>query len=270
MRETRETVLITGAWSGIGEAFAKVFAQHDYDLILVARSSNKLEALATTLGQNYSVDITVRCCDLSASGSVKKLCQGLFAEGKQIDILVNNAGTVEQGAFVTMAADDLQRIVQLNVAAHTAMLSHLLPPMVERGSGRILNVASLGAFQPMPSVAVYAATKAFILSLSEALAEELRGTGVTVTALCPGLTATSMVAEAKQKNNNLHHIPDLMLGDPDTVASKAFRACLAGNAIVVPGIRNYLTTIVSRATPKWLVRRILGVVGRALCRGSRA
>lgn len=263
MREARDTVLITGAWSGIGAALASVCAQHNCDLILVARSVNKLEALAAKLSQDYNVGVTVRPCDLAAPGSVKELCDGLFAEGRQIDMLVNNAGTLEHGSFVTMSADDHQRIVQLNVAAHTAMLSYLLPAMVERGAGRILNVASLGAFQPLPSVAIYAATKAYVLSLSEALAEEVRGTGVTVTALCPGLTATGMMAEAKKKNKNLLNIPDLVVGDANMVARKAYRACLEGDAIVVPGLRNYLTSILSRATPKWFVRRVLGIVGRA-------
>lgn len=257
------TALITGASSGIGEALAVVCAQHQYDLILVARNVSKLEALATQLHGKYGVDITVRPCDLSAPGTVKQLCERLLADGRQIDMLVNNAGVIEHGSFATISADDHQRIIQLNVCALTAMLAHLLPHMIKRGSGRVLNVASLGAFQPLPSVATYAATKAFVLSLSEALAEELRGTGVTVTTVCPGLTATNMMANAQKKSQTLRKIPRLAIGDANTVAQKAFHACLHGKAIVVPTPKNFIVSILSRATPKWLVRRITGIVGRA-------
>jgi short-subunit dehydrogenase len=263
MTALRDTALITGASSGIGEALALVYAQHQYDLILVARNVRKLEALATQLHREYGVDVAVRPCDLSVSDNVKQLCETLLAEGRQIDLLVNNAGVIEHGSFATIPAEDHQRIVQLNVCALTAMLAYLLPPMIKRGSGRVMNVASLGAFQPLPSVATYAATKAFVLSLSEALAEEVRGTGVTVTALCPGLTATNMFANAQKKSQRLLNIPSLAVGDVNTVAQKAFHACLDGKAIAVPGVKNIVASILSRATPKWLVRRVTGIVGRA-------
>lgn len=263
MTAARDTALITGASSGIGEALALVYAQHQYDLILVARNVRKLEVLATQLNQEYGVNVMVRPCDLSVSSNVKTLCETLLADGKQIDTLVNNAGVIEHGSFAAISPDDHQQIVQLNVCALTAMLAYLLPPMVKRGSGRIMNVASLGAFQPLPSVATYAATKAFVLSLSEALAEEIRGTGVTVTALCPGLTATNMMSNAQKKSQNLLKIPRFLIGDVDTVAQKAYRACLNGNAIAVVGVKNRLASILSRATPKWLVRRVTGIVGRA-------
>jgi short-subunit dehydrogenase len=267
MTALHETALITGASSGIGEALALVFAQHQYDLILVARSVDKLEALAMQLNREYGVEVAVRPCDLSVSGNVKHLCETLLADGKPIDILVNNAGVVEHGSFVKITADDHQRVLQLNVCAVTAMVSYLLPAMIKRGSGRVLNVASLGAFQPLPSVATYAATKAFVLSLSEALAEEVRGTGVTVTALCPGLTATNMVANAQKKSQTLLSIPSWVFADANAVARKGFDACLHGNAIAVPGLKNRMASILSRATPKWLVRRIGGIVGRATLSG---
>lgn len=263
MKESRDTVLITGASSGIGEALACVCAQNNRDIILVARSVDKLKALAAELTQQYDVDVTVRPCDLSGSGNVKKLCDALFAESRQIDILVNNAGVLEHGSFVAMSAEDHQRMVQLNVSALTAMLAHLLPTMVERGSGRILNVASIGAFQPIPSLATYAATKAYVLSLSEALAEEVRGTGVTVTALCPGITATKMMADAQEQSEGLLNMPDIVVGDVDKVAREAFRACIKGDSIVVPGSINLAGSMVSRATPKWLIRRLTGIVGRS-------
>ena len=263
MTVKRDIALVTGASSGIGEALALVCAQHHYDLILVARNQKKLKALATQLNQEYGVEVSVKPCDLAVPGAVKLLSEELLSEGKQVDILINNAGVIEHGAFVNMTPDDHQNIVQLNVVALTAMLAHLLPAMVARGSGRVLNVASLGAFQPLPSVATYSATKAFVLSLSEALAEEVRGTGVTVTALCPGLTATNMMANAQQKSPALVNIPNLVVADAYSVAQKGFRGALKGKAIVVPGIKNTFASILSRATPKWLVRWVTGIVGRA-------
>ena len=259
----RDIALVTGASSGIGEALALVCAQHQYDLILVARNQQKLNALAAQLNQEYGVEVSVKPCDLAAPGAVKLLSEELLSEGKQVDLLINNAGVLEHGAFVDIAPDDHQNIVQLNVVALTAMLAHLVPPMVARGSGRVLNVASIGAFQPMPSVATYAATKAFVLSLSESLAEELRGTGVTVTALCPGLTATNMMANAQKKSPALLNIPNLVVADAYNVAQKGFRGCLKGKTIVVPGVTYTFIAIVSRVTPKWLVRCFTGFFGRA-------
>jgi hypothetical protein len=263
MTTSRDTVLITGASSGIGEAMAEVFAQHQYNLILVARNQQKLEALASKLQQDYGVETRVRPCDLLSLNNIKDLCDELHNDKTQIDVLVNNAGTVEHGSFVEIQPSEHQRIVQLNVGAITSLLAYLLPPMVARGKGRVLNIASLGAFQPLPSVSTYAATKAFVLSLSEALAEEVRGTGVTVTAVCPGLTATNMVATAQQKSPALRRIPRFVFADAQTVAQKAFKACQNGDALLVPGFKNNLASVLSRATPKWLVRIITGIVGRA-------
>lgn len=263
MTVKRDIALITGASSGIGEAFAVICAQHQYDLILVARNLPKLQTIAAQLSQQYGVKVTVNACDLTAPKAVKKLTEQLLSDGIVVDILINNAGTLEHGAFVNMTPDDHQQLIQLNVVALTALISHLLPGMVARGKGRILNVASLGAFQPLPSVATYSATKAFVLSLSESLAEEVRGTGVTVTALCPGITATKMMTNAQQKSHALIHIPNFIVADPYTVAQKGFSGCLNGKAIVVPGAKNFVASLLSRATPKWLVRRVTGIVGRA-------
>ena len=259
----RKIALITGASSGIGEAFALVCAEHQYDLVLVARNINKLNILAARLTQDYGIEVSVKGCDLTVPDEIKKLTEALFSEGKQIDILINNAGTLEHGAFVNLPPERHQDILQLNVLALTAMISQLLPSMIARGHGRVLNVASIGAFQPLPSVATYSASKAFVLSLSESLAEELKDTNVTVTALCPGLTATNMMTQAQKKSHSLLKIPDFIVADPYTVAQKGFRGCLKGKAIVVPGAKNIFVSLLSRATPKWLVRRITGVLGRA-------
>lgn len=263
MSEQHDTVLITGASSGIGEALASICAQHGNNLILVARNTEKLEALAAELSREYDIDVAVRPCDLSVPDAPKNLCDALIAEGKQVDMLVNSAGVLEHGSFTALSAEDHQRMMQLNVFALTSMLTHLLPAMVERGSGRILNIASLGAFQPIPSLATYAATKAYVLSLSEALVEELRGTGVTVTTLCPGPTATNMMVNAQKKSKALLNVPDWVVSDVNDVARKAFRACMEGDAILVPGTLNRIASVLSRATPKWLIRRFTGIVGRA-------
>ena len=177
-------------------------------------------------------------------------------------MLVNCAGVLEQGAFTNMTSSQHQNLINLNISGLTAMLSAFLPGMVSRGSGRVLNVASVAAFQPIASLASYAASKAYVLSLSESLAEELRDTGVTVTAVCPGITATHMLTQAAQANKKLKLLPGFLVGDVSEVAAQALGACMNGDAICVPGSINQAAAILSRSTPKWLVRRISGLLGR--------
>jgi short-subunit dehydrogenase len=256
-----DTVVVTGASSGIGEALAKNFAQGGCNLVLVARSQDKLEALAQRLKSDTGVKVRVEPADLSRRGAAKKLASTLSEQDVAVDVLVNCAGVLEHGRFVDLADSAQQGLIDLNVSGLTNMLSHFLPPMVARGKGRILNVASIAAFQPVPGLATYAATKAYVLSLSESLTEELSGTGVSVTALCPGVTATNMMANAQQKSGGLE-IPDFVVGDVEDVAAQGYRACLKGDAICVPGAVNLAATVAGRATPKWLLRRISGVMGR--------
>ncbi|MFT7286785.1 MAG: short-subunit dehydrogenase [Halieaceae bacterium] len=257
----KNTALITGASSGIGEALARNFAEGGYDLVLVARSENTLRSLANQLERDTQAQVWVEPADLSRRGAAEKLASTMSEQGIEIDILVNSAGVLEHGRFIDLADSAQQGLIDLNVSGLTNMLSHFLPPMVKRGKGRILNVASIAAFQPIPSLATYAATKAYVLSLSESLAEELAGTGVTVTALCPGVTATNMMTNAQQKSGGLG-IPDVLVGDVQEVAAKGYRACLKGDAICVPGALNLAATLTGRATPKWLLRRISGAMGR--------
>jgi len=162
---------------------------------------------------------------------------------------------------VDLPGSSHQGLIDLNVSGLTSMLTQFIPPMVERGKGRVLNVASIAAFQPVPSLATYAASKAYVLSLSESLAEELTGTGVSITALCPGITATNMLKNAQQKSSGLK-IPAFVVGDVEDVAAQGYRACLKGDVICVPGAVNLAATLTGRATPKWLLRRISGVMGR--------
>jgi short-subunit dehydrogenase len=257
-----ETVLITGASSGIGEALARRFSRKDYDLVLVARSVDKLESLAAEFEAGSRSQVWVEPADLSKPSAAGKLARRMKKQGIKVDILVNNAGVLEHGYFIDSPPSVHQGIIDLNVSGMTEMLAHFLPSMVERGRGRILNVASIGAFQPVPSLATYAATKAYVLSLTESLSEELRGTGVTVTALCPGITATHMVSEAQEKSPGMKKIPDFMISDVEAVAKEGYRACLEGEVICVPGAANLAATMAGRALPKWFVRRVYGALGR--------
>lgn len=256
------TVLITGASSGIGEALAHCFAQAHYNVVLVARSEGKLKALAELLAQKYGVSASVQAADLARPGAPADLQARLQRQKQTIDVLVNCAGVLEQGVFTNMDAASHQGMIDLNISALTGMLSAFVPGMVKQGQGRVLNVASIAAFQPIPMLATYAATKAYVLSLSESLAEELRDTGVTVTTLCPGITATNMLTQAAGANQKLSALPDFLVGDVHDVAAQGFAACMQGDAICVPGAINRAAMIASRGTPKWLVRRIGGLLGR--------
>ncbi|MDP3650203.1 MAG: SDR family oxidoreductase [Rhodoferax sp.] len=256
------TALVTGASSGIGQSLAECFAGAGHNLVLVARSADKLQALAETLQARHGVQVWVEPADLARPDAAATLSATLQQQGRAVDVLVNCAGVLEQSAFATMTPAQHQQIIDLNISGLTAMLAHFVAPMVQRGQGRVLNVASIAAFQPVPTLATYAASKAYVLSLSESLAEELKGSGVTVTTLCPGITATPMLTSAKDANAKMSQIPGFLIGAVDDVARLGFEACMKGDAICVPGALNRAAMIASRGTPKWLVRRIGGVLGR--------
>ena len=258
--------LVTGASSGIGEVLARCFAKAGHDVVLVARSADKLKALAQELQSAHGIRAVVQTADLSVPGAAVKLFGALRAKRHHVDVLVNCAGVLEQGSFLEIDAAKHQQIIDLNISGVTSMLSAFLPDMLARAGNdnpkRVLNVASIAAFQPVPSLASYAASKAYVLSLSESLAEELQGTGVTVTALCPGITATHMLSAAAGANDKVGRIPSFMVGDVNEVAQAGFNACMKGDAICVPGAINLATTLATRATPKWLVRKLGGLLGR--------
>ncbi len=256
------TALITGASSGIGEELARCFAKGGFELVLVARSADKLQALADELEAAHAVAVRVQPADLSVPGAAAALAKALQRKHVAVDVLVNNAGVLEQGAFGDIEAQRHQQMIDLNVSGLTAMLTQFLPGMRERGWGRVLNVASIAAFQPVPTLATYAATKAYVLSLTEALSEELKGSGVTISALCPGITATQMVSRATEANDKLGKLPAFMIGDAAAVAAEGYRACLNGEVIRVPGVLNLAGTLAARATPKWLLRGLSGAVTR--------
>ncbi len=258
------TVLVTGASSGIGEALARCFARDGHRLALVARRESRLQALAQALHDEHGTHVDVLAADLSRTGTAAALAALLRRRRRTIDVLVNNAGVLEQGAFVEFDARRLQHMIAVNVSGLTAMLAAFVPGMVRRRRGRVLNVASISAFAPVPGLATYAASKAYVLSLTESLAEELRATGVTVTALCPGITATPMFDRAAAGNVRIARLPGLFVGDVQAVAAEGYRACMAGEIIAVPGMLNQAATVAGRAVPKWLLRRIAGALGRRL------
>jgi len=258
----RETALITGASSGIGESLARRFAQEGHPLVLAARNQARLEALAVRLKDEFGVAVHVEACDLAQRDAPGALAAALRRRHIAIEVLVNNAGVLQQGEFTKMLPERHQELIDVNVSALTGMLAHFLPPMRERRRGRVLNVASIASFQPVPLLATYAATKAYVLSLTESLADELKDSGVTASALCPGITATRMLTDAVQANVRLARLPDFLVGSADEVAAEGYRACMEGVVIAVPGAVNRAVTLASRATPKWLLRRIAGSLAR--------
>lgn len=262
------TTLISGASSGIGEALAHCFADAGHRLVLVARNGEKLRTLADELERRYGVTVMVQLADLAEPGAATRLAATLKRRRCLVNVLVNSAGVLAQGSFVGMKPDVHQQMIDLNITGLTAMLSAFVPGIVARAAsgavGRVLNVASIAAFQPVPSLATYAASKAYVLSLTESLSEELKGSGVTVTALCPGITATPMLSGARKANAKVSQIPDFLVGDVRDVARQAFEACMNGDVICVPGAINQVAMIASRGSPKWLVRGVSGLLGRAV------
>ena len=262
MVKARETTLVTGASGGIGLELARKFAEHDFDLIVVARRASELESLAEHCRKEHGVAVHVLPMDLLAREAPAELVGRLEADGLTVDILVNNAGLMDMGRFAKISVEQHERLIQLNVVVLTSLTRRLLSPMIARGHGRILNVASTSSFQPVPSMAVYAASKAFVLSFSESLSEELKGTGVSVTALCPGITKTDMYDRAHDQHEMVQYLPGLFLSDVEDVASDGYEACMAGRAVVVPGVANQVVAGVAQIYPRWLVRRVGGLIGR--------
>ena len=256
--DRRETALITGASEGIGRELARVFASRGFDLVLVARSAEKLEALAGELSR-HGVRAEPVPKDLSRSDAPAELFDLLTRRGVQVDALVNNAGVLEFGPFLEVDPARIAGMLDLNVRALTAMTRLFVPPMVAAKRGRVLNLGSVASFVPTPVLAAYGATKAFVLSFSEALAEELRGTGVTVSVCCPGITETHMARQVESLAKFEGLVPLL---DAAEVARSAFEACMAGEVIHVPGRANRIAIGVLGLQPRWLVRWLGGAIGR--------
>lgn len=243
------TTLITGASGGIGLELAHVFAAHDHPLILIARSADKLEELASELRAQYGVLVHVLPADLGAPEAAERLQAEVAARGLTVEILVNNAGFGVYGPYLELEGAKELAMIQLNVAVLTDLTKRFLPGMVERGRGGVLNVASTAAFQPGPGMAVYYATKAYVLSYSEALHHELQGTDVTVTALCPGPTRSGFqsVAGSGQKP-----AIERVLMEARPVAEQGYQAFMQKQAVRIPGLLNKLGAFAIRLAPRRL------------------
>lgn len=254
----KDRVLITGASGGIGLELAHLFAADGHALILVARDRAKLDHLSQTLSKKHGVEALVVPTDLSVPGAASELVRILRQQNKVPQILVNNAGFGHFGEFQTTPWDRESSMVQLNITALTELTKGFLPDMLAAKHGRILNVASTAAFQPGPFMAVYYATKAYVLSFSEALFEEMRGTGVTVTTLCPGPT-TSGFQEAAQLNAS--RLMNSAFATATSVARAGYLGVMRGKRLVVPGLMNKIqTTLVSHFLPRSLVLRLVRFV----------
>lgn len=251
-------VLLTGASGGIGRQLAEVFAANGWRLVLSARSTDRLRALARELTAKHGTKATILPADLADPASPQAIFDALRAREVEVDILVNNAGLLLEGELADAPLADQLGLLQVNIVALTALTRLFLDPMLARGSGRILNVASTAAFVPIPRLAAYAASKAYVLSLTEALSEELKGTGVTVTALCPGFTDTDMV----QHSQLGRRLPSLVVMDAKSVAEQGYAACLAGKPVHVAGLGNDLAVSSVGYLPRWVVRTVGGLVAR--------
>jgi hypothetical protein len=240
------TALITGGSSGIGLALARLFVRDGYEVVLVARDPAKLSDAARSLGE-AGARVTTIGQDLSKPGATGALFRQLDDAQIAPAIVVNNAGFGLRGPFATTDPERELAMIQVNVTALTEITKLALGRMLARGSGRILNVASTAAFQPGPLMAVYYATKAYVLSLSEAVAHETRGTGVTVTTLCPGPTATSFEQRAGMTGSRLFKSG---VDDADRVARKAYVGLMRGQRLVIPGLRNKLLVQSLRVSPR--------------------
>ncbi len=242
-------VLVTGASGGLGESFARALAANGSDLVLAARSGDKLTSLAQQLHAEHGVDIAVLVTDLSAPGAGTKVYADASADGA-IDVVVNNAGFAIHGDVADNNADELTQEVALNVATIVDLTRAALPDMLSRHRGAIINVGSTAAFQPLPGMAVYAATKSFVLSFSQALAAECKGTGVEVLAVCPGPVDTGFFDRA-----GIHDRTFGKAANPEDVVAAAL-ASLGRRAVVIPGARNRATAFGARVLPRRFITRI--------------
>jgi short-subunit dehydrogenase len=249
-----KTALITGASGGIGYELAGLFAADHYNLVLVARSAGKLAQLADELQRQHGISAKAVALDLAAAPAPQFLFDQLQREGVAIDVLVNNAGYGKFGEFAKVPLEESLGQIQLNVTALTHLSRLFLPPMLERRAGRIMNVASTAGFLPGPLMAVYYATKAYVISFSEALANEVSGAGITVTCLCPGPTDTGFQGRAGTENTMLFR--KLQPADAKSVARDGYRGLMAGKTLVISGFRNWLLAEATRFGPRKLVTAV--------------
>jgi hypothetical protein len=254
----RRCALVTGASSGIGEAFAERLARDQYDLILVARTRERLDAVAKRLVESRGVGVEVHVADLCRAEELRTVEERL-ASDPTLDLLVNNAGFGNYGLVADIDADRLEAEILLNVVALVRLTRAALPPMIQRGSGAILNVSSMAGLQPTPFNANYGATKSFVNSFTEAIHEEVRGTGVRLQVLQPGFTRTEFQARAGMETSG---IPSAAWMEAGAVVEASFAALARGDLVCVPGGMNKAVAAFASALPRALVRRVTGAAAR--------
>ena len=248
-RESAKTALVTGASSGIGRELARIHASRGGDLVLVARREERLKSLQQELTEQYGAKVTIAIQDLSVPGAAQQVYQKVSEAGIQVDYLINNAGFAAQGFFYEQEPRRVRDLTSVNVVALTELTRCFLPEMVERGSGRVLNMASLAAYLPGPLMAVYYATKAYVLSFSEGIANELSGTGVTVTVQCPNSVRTGFIEVGGLADSRAYRG---RLGSPQAVAARGYKAMLRGKPVIVDSM---LYVFLMRFIPRRLLAR---------------
>jgi uncharacterized protein len=257
MSTPKPMALVTGASSGIGSEFARALAARGDDLVVVARDVSRLDALAERLEAEHGVDVEVLSADLTSKKGRAVVEARLESAEPAVDLLVNNAGMGTYGKFAELSREGEARVIRLNVLAVLQLSHAALPGMIERGRGGIINVSSLAGHQPTPLNATYGGTKAFVTSFSQALHEELRGTGVKVMVLCPGFTRTEFQERAGLDSGS---VPSFMWQTPEPVVAAALRAYDQGRAVCIPGALNQAGAAFSSAMPAGITRRIAGAV----------
>lgn len=253
------TTLITGSSEGIGRSFAEVYAKNGHDLVLVARNKVKLEEFAQELKAKYAVNVDVFAADLIPVDAPQKLFAAIELKNIKIDILVNNAGMMQVEKLHLSDPLKLNNLIQLNIQSLVNMTQQFVTPMIGRGQGKIVNIGSIASFMPTPNFAAYGASKAFVLSFSEGITEELRGTGVTVTCVCPGMTETKMLSHAEGIEK---FIPKFLKADPMELAAQAYKASMKGDVVFLDKIANKLLVQWATHYPRWLVRGVNGLFAR--------
>lgn len=241
----KRTALITGATSGLGYEFVKLFADDGYNLVLVARNQQKLEEIKNIF---TNIEVTIIAKDLSVPGAANEVFQGVEKKGIHIDALINNAGFGLMGNFDDLDLQKQSEMIQLNITALTELTYYFLPSLKQRNRARILNVASTAAFQPGPLMAVYYATKAFVLSFSEALVEELKGSSVTVTTLCPGATKTNFGSVASVEGTKMFS----RAMSSKIVAQQGYHAMMHGKRVIITGGLNKAGALAAKFLPRSL------------------
>src|SRR3954452_6311106 len=255
------TSLVTGASSGIGAAIAQELASRGHSLALVARREERLQTLATELTSTHGVAVEVIAADLGEPAGRDRVADELRGRGRVVDVLVNNAGFGHQGDFATSPRERMLEMVNINVETVVDLTSRFLPGMVDRGRGSIINIASTAAFQPLPGSAVYAATKSFVLSFSEAIRTELRGTGVTVTAVCPGPVRTEFTEVAGFAGVE-DRTPSAVWMAPEDIAKHAVDGAVHDRRVVVPGALNRATALAGQHSPRALALPLISRIWR--------